>query len=250
MLDQRSPSTTVAPLPESQAYLPSLVVDKTLTESGVFGESVLQLHSQDPVEARTDAEIISPEATEGYRSPWPEEVSTDGVCHHPYWLCSTCQQIDLGVLGMRGDGSCDSDRAVQLGHGLGGVKSGRESCDFCDVIWRSLGFGIKRLESDFPDGTGLTLELGTLSYEMRGLDSDQTNAHRMQMTGKGYGRSATNAIRASTRLSGDLIRLVNATDVQKPYAALSYCWGDSNHSSSPITTITSKFDEFQRKLPL
>ncbi|TLD32847.1 hypothetical protein PspLS_01622 [Pyricularia sp. CBS 133598] len=296
--------------------------------------------SPSPDEAKSEPKVIGPEAPEGYQTPWGEEVPTSGVDSVAYRLCGTCRQLDLGLLGLRVDGTKDFDQTVILGHGLGGVRSGRESCDLCNVIWSSLFETEQEVwEDNFPDETALTLELG--SFTPGSTISNQNGPHRLRI--KDNEISAENAIYIRTSLplgiclpdgaslpqgkmmiytrsnqgpdssdpcsrilaeqpltppdssramdtinswlqhclrehttcrttgfdkvrtwvppprlieidSEKNFRLVDSTNVQKPYAALSYCWGNylsaDSDQTKPVMTTSATFVQFQKQLQL
>ncbi|KAL8403006.1 hypothetical protein RB594_008315 [Gaeumannomyces avenae] len=297
-----------------------------------------------PPTTKPEPKVIGPEAPEGFRKPWPQGDPTNGADTSRYRLCGTCQQIDLGLLGLElRSMSRDSSQSVRLGRGLGGVRLGRELCDLCDLIWRSLfddPIDPHIKESDFPDDTTVTLSLDTFadislshlhSSHLFQRQADQftlvTNMIYIQIQlpvgtslpegghspeGKImiYRRSDQRpdaddlcpALREqplppansdktfatidswlqgclrdhpacrTTRLNkartceppprlieipvdAGHVRLIEATDVQEPYAALSYCWGDFNSLSdseqaNPVTTTSTTFKEFQIQIPL
>ncbi|TLD19303.1 hypothetical protein PspLS_09757 [Pyricularia sp. CBS 133598] len=135
----------------------------------------------DQYETKDKTNVIGPEVPDGFRTPWSDKETTEVADVGLYRLCSSCQQLDLGLLGMRADGGFVRSDSVKvlLGHGLGGVRSGRQSCDFCSLIWRSL-FHRNKLanEWEYPDDTVITLELSSFSSPWGKLDNNV--GHRVQ----------------------------------------------------------------------
>ncbi|TLD06275.1 uncharacterized protein PgNI_08931 [Pyricularia grisea] len=115
---------------------------------------------------KSEPKYVCPEASETFQAPSSDNLSSKSVISWQYQLRDTCVQLNIGLLGLQMGGSWDQDpecnRMAPLAHGLDGVRVGRKSYDFCNLIWTSLLDNDHSVvaESDIPPGTALTLRVG------------------------------------------------------------------------------------------